>query len=446
MPEQKDDACCDRIVDALSRLQEGPGTGVGGAASPASSAFGAALEQQIYASIGLPNLTSDTALGTTPEKLADKLTMGLDRAIVRSRDGEITRFVFDPVRARSLAPLDGGEVHGAQAVVAEAAANLKPAILRATHALKPEVCTCSEEEIDDIKRDIESGLDALIRELRSGSGVYGLWALTLLARVARDEATLIGLYGIGAPRPDKLDVINRVLTAYALFDTPWPFEDEAAQLDRDVGFLDREANEQATTAIFEHLASLADLIADLIQRSQGATLARLRAHIEAIPPAVVDARAALSRAGVSEVDLKATFLDPRPDGEGPAIVRSIELSRLFDWIESSANAWRTELLDESLNIRDLRWIRDTLAVQHIALQGAPKDAPKVLEPLKGRPLGEDDLPTINANRYALGLRQIAELAQRLGDALALAKQLHGAIAQTALARRAVNPASIYAQD
>ena len=447
MPDQSDDACCDRIVDALSRLQEGAGSAAsGGAGTLSSSAFGAALEQQIYASIGLPNLASDTALSTGKAKLADKLTVGLDRAILRSRDGEITRFAFHPTRARALAPLDGSEAQGAQAVVAEAAANLKPAILHATHALKPEVCTCSEEEIEDVKRDIESGLDTLIRELRSGSGVYGLWALTLLARVARDAATLIGLYGIGAPPPDRFDAINRVLRAYALFDTPWPFEDTAAQLDRDVGFLDREANEQATTTIFEHLASLADLIADLIQRSQGATLVRLRAQIEAIPPAVADARSALSRAGVSEVDLKATFLDPRDEGGGPAIVRSIELNRLFDWIESAANAWRAELQEESLNIRDLRWVRDTLAVQHIALRGAPKDAPEALDPLKGSPLDADDLPTINPNRYALGLRQIAELARRIGEALALAKQLYAATSQTALTRRAVKPASIYAQD
>jgi hypothetical protein len=432
MFDHSDDASADRIVDAISRLQEGAGSvGYGGAAVPSPN-FGAALEQQIYASIGLPTLTSETALSAGKAKLASKLTLGLDRAILRTQEGEITRFVFHPARARALAPLDGGETQGAQAVVAEAAANLKPAILRAVHTLKPEICTCSEEEIEEIKDDINATLDALVRELRAPTGVFGFWACTLVARVAREAATLIAMYGIGMPKPDCFDRLNRSLERYAQCANPWPFEDRTADLDRDVGFLHREANEQAATTIFEHLGSLIDLIGDLIGRSQGATLARLRAQIEAIPPAVADVRAALSRAGVSDVDLKATFVDGRRGEEGNAIVRSIELGRLFDWIENAANAWRAELLEESLNIRDLRWLRDTLAVQHEALLAVPREAP--------------GLPTINPNRYALGLRQIAELARRLGDALSLAKQLHDDVATSARGRRASSQAAIFAQE
>jgi hypothetical protein len=430
MFDHSDDASCDRIVDAISRLQEGAGS-YGGAAAPSSN-FGAALEQQIYASIGLPSLTSETALSAGKAKLAGKLTLGLDRAILRTQEGEIARFVFHPARARALAPLDGGEAQGAQAVVAEAAANLKPAILRAVHTLKPEICTCSEEEIAEIKDDIGATLDALVRELRSQTGVFGFWASTLVARAAREVVTLIAMYGIGMPKPDCFDRLNRSLQLHAQCANPWPFEDRTAELNRDVGFLSREANEQAATAIFEHLGSLVDLIGDLIGRSQGATLARLRAQVEAIPPAVADVRGALSRAGVSDVDLKATFVDGRRGQDGAEIVRSIELGRLLDWIESAANGWRAELLEESLNIRDLRWLRDTLAVQHEALCAAPREAPA--------------LPTINPNRYALGLRQIAELARRVGDASALATRLYDDVATSARGRRASSHAPIFAQD
>jgi hypothetical protein len=440
MPDQTDDASADRIVDAISRLQEGAGNaGYGGAAAPAAS-FGAALEQQIYASIGLPSLTSETALRAGPAKLAGKLALGLDRAILRTQEGETTRFVFHPARARALAPLDGGEVQGAQAVVAEAAANLKPAILRAVHTLKPEICTCSEDEIAEIKGDIETTLDALLRELQAPTGVFGFWAGTLVARVAREVATLIAMYGIGMPRPDSFDRLNRSLERHAQHSNPWPFEDRTADLDRDVGFLSREANEQAATTIFEHLASLADLIRDLIDRSQGATLARLRAQVEAIPPAVADARSALFRAGVSDVDLKATFVDGRRGEDGAPIVRSIELARLFDWIESAANGWRAELLEESLNIRNLRWLRDTLAVQHAALLGTRREASNAPG------LAEEGFPTINPNRYALGLRQIAELARRLDDALTLVRRLYDDVANCARSRRASSHATIFAQD
>lgn len=101
MFDHSDDASCDRIVDAISRLQEGAGSaGYGGAAAPSSN-FGAALEQQIYASIGLPSLTSETALSAGKAKLAGKLTLGLDRAILRTQEGEIARFVFHPARARA---------------------------------------------------------------------------------------------------------------------------------------------------------------------------------------------------------------------------------------------------------------------------------------------------------------------------------------------------------
>jgi hypothetical protein len=240
------------------------------------------------------------------------------------------------------------------------------------------------------------------------------------------------MYGIGMPKPDCFDRLNRSLQLQAQGEVPWLFEDRTADLDRDVGFLSREANEQAVTTIFEHLGSLVDLIGDLIGRSQGARLARLRAHIEAIPPAVADVRSALSRAGISDVDLKATFVDGPSSDNGGGIVRSIELSRLFDWIESAANSWRAELLEESLNIRDLRWLRDTLAVQHKALLCVPQEAP--------------GLPAINPNRYALGLRQVAELARRLSDAFTLAQRLYDDAAKSAQGRRASSHATIFAQD
>lgn len=438
MAEHIDDSCCDRIVDAISRLQEGAG-GFAGAAPGAlpASAFGTMLEQQIYASIGLPSLTSETAFGSGTAALTSKLLSGLDRAILRSQDGEIVRYVFNPSRARAAAPLDGGEAQGAQAVVAEAAGNLRPAILRAVHTLRPEICTCSEEEIEDIKHDIGEALDLLVQELHSRTGVFGDWALTLLSRVAGDVASLIALYGIGFPPPDCFDRVNRLLQEHAVSEIPWPFHDTMGEIDCDIGILDREANEQAVATIFEHLASLADLIHDLITRSQGATLARLRAQVEAIPAAVMDARTALARAGISETDLKATF-HPTGSGREPSIIRSIELGRLFDWIESAANTWRAELLEETLTLRNLRWIRDTIHVQYRALcSSLPDEADK-----HGSP--PDHFPTINPNRYALGLRQIAELGRRLRDALLLARQLHDAANQSLAGRRAPSRTAIYA--
>lgn len=420
-PITNDDQCCDRIVDAISRLQEGGGGGLGSTGSTGyatgSGDFGKALDQQIYSTIGLPSLISDTALSTDKSKLVDKLVAGLDRAVLKVEEGDATRFVFNPTQARAVAPLDGGQALGAQGVVAESITSLKPTILRYVDLLRPEVCECSEEEIDDIKQDIERSLDLLAAETRTSVGVFSEWAMTLIGRIVSDVVALVDLYGIRAAPPVAFDRLCELLRKQIGFSTDFAVGREGRTVDRDVGFLTREANDQAIGAIFEHLLSITELLDDLKDLNKGPVLVRLRAVIDAVPPSVASARSALNLAGVGEVDRTAFFTTI--NGSGITGTDVIDLARLLTWIETCANDWRSRLLEEDLNRRDLSWLEETLAVQSRALTSVVSEGgAKIINP---------DFATINDNRFALGVRQIREVARHLDLALQLVGDLRSSI-------------------
>ena len=415
------DECCDRIVDAISRLQEGGGGGLGSTGSTGYAAssgdFGKALDQQIYSTIGLPNLISDTALSADKSKLVNKLVTGLDRAVLKVEKGETTQFVFNPAQARAVAPLDGGQALGAQAIVAESITSLKPTILRYVDLLQPEICECSEEEIDDIKDDIERSLDLLATETRTSVGVFSEWAMTLIGRIASDVAALVDLYGIRVARPVAFERLCELLHKQIGFSTDFSVGQEGRTVDRDVGFLTREANDQAIGAIFEHLLSITDLLRDLKVLNKGPVLVRLRAVVDAVPPAVSSARSALNLAGVGEVDRTAFFTTV--NGSGITGNDVIDLARLLTWIESCANDWRSRLLEVDLNSRDLSWLAETLTVQSRALASVVSE--------NGATITSPDFATINDSRFALGVRQIREVSRHLNLARDLVDELRSSI-------------------
>lgn len=432
------------IVDAISRLQEGGSGGLGSSGSTGvtgeSSDFGKLLDQQIYRTLGLPNLTSDTAMSTDPAKLVDKLVAGLDRTVLRVEDGESTSFVFSPAQALAVSPLDGGYAVGAQGVVAEAITAHKPTIIRYVTLLEPESCHCSEEEVDDIKEDIERSFDLLTAEARTSVGVFSEWALTLIGRIVTDVDALLDIYGIEHAKSDARCRLVRCLEQHIGFTDDTLSLEDGRTIDRDVGFLTREANDQAVEGIFEELLTITSLLQDLTQFNRGPILVRLRAVIDALPPSVVSARAALNLAGVGEIDRSAFFAAPRPDpkfrGAGPGATDDgdpgitgnnvIDLARLLSWIEACANEWRSRLLDDNLNSRDLSWLQQTLAVQVKTLETViNEDCPVALP----------DFATVNKSRFALGVRQLREVERHLELALELVKTLRRSITDRVSATR-----------
>lgn len=420
------DDCCNRIVDAISRLQEGGAGGLGSSGSTGLSApsgdFGKALDQQIYTTLGLPSMISDTSMNTDPAKLVDKLVSGLDRAVLSVEKGEATEYVFSPAQARAVAPLDGGYAVGAQGVVAEAIAAHKPTILRYVNLLVPESCHCSEEEVDDIKEDIERSLDLLIAEARTSVGVFSAWTGTLIHRLLLDITALIDLYGIQyETETATFEFISEFLKKYIGVATGTSLEGEGRTFDRDVGFLTREANDQAIQGIFTEIKLISEYIDGLGTLNRGPILVRLRAVVDALPPSVVNARSALNLAGVGEVDQSAFFVAIDDTFTGS---RVIDLARLLSWVEACANEWRSRLLEENLNSRDLSWLEDTLNVQDDALSNLISVVSTGSSP--------PELATINASQFALGVRQLREVEKHLKLALELVCKLRQLITDRAL--------------
>ena len=379
-----------------------------------ASDFNLAIDQQIYASIGVPSLSSDIGLATDRRELADKLFAGLDRTIVRKDTAYGASFTFNPAIAQMLVPVGGGVALGAQGVVADTVATLKPAVIRCIELLRPEVCHCSDEEVDDLKDDVGRGLDMIARESREATGIYRSWAATIIKRVISDVRTIVRIYGIRVDinRAAKNLVAVRIGNI-ELFDED-PQHGEHPSTDRDVGYLSLEINDQAVRTIFEHIATIAHLIRDLEFMPRGPLTVRLRAVVEAIPPAVADARSALNLAGVGDSDRTAEFLPEVDDPFG------IELARLLDLTETTANEYRVRLLKADINKRDLGWFIQAFTTITTALQGVNVEATG--------PSGVSlRAPTINRNRYALGARQLAEVHDHADTALGIARRLYRTI-------------------
>ena len=414
MAISKSDLLGDRIVDAISRLQEGGGGASGVAGGTRASDFNLAIDQQIYASIGVPSLSSDIGLATDRRELADKLFAGLDRTIVRSHTAYGAAFTFNPAVAQMLVPVGGGVALGAQGVVADTVATLRPAVIRCIELLRPESCHCSNEEIDDLKHDVGRGLDMIARESREATGIYRSWAAMIIKRVISDVRTIVRIYGIQVDinRAAKNLVAVRIGNIQ-IFDED-PTYREHAIIDRDVGYLSLEINDQAVRTIFEHIATIAHLIRDLEFMPGGPLTVRLRAVVDAIPPAVADARSALNLAGAGDSDRSAEFLPEVDDPFG------IELARLLDLTEATANEYRVRLLKVDVNKRDLGWFIQAFATIGTALEGVNVEA-------TGQSGVSLRLPTINRNRYALGTRQLAEVHDHVNTALGIARRLYRTI-------------------
>lgn len=408
------------IEDAISRLQEGGsgGASVGVATGTTHADFGKALDQQIYASIGVPSLTSEVTLLADKSEIVEKLFNGLDRAIVRDEWEEGARFAFNPLKARILAPSTGNNALGAQGVVAETVTLLKPAIIECVERLQAEVCQCSDDEIDDLKADIERGLDLLVRESYSATGIFRHWAEMLLTRICTDVFEIICIYGIRLDdhlvkrmRDARIGSLDAAIQTIIARTPPW--------IDRDIGYLTRERNEAAVETIITHLLTIWQRIQDLVHHPRGPLTARLLAVVEAIPSSVVDVRSALNLAGVSEVDRNAKFLPELGNLTG------IELSRLLDITEALANEYRASLTEDQINKRDIEWFITTFETIAHALPDVNSDVNRN---------SKLDVAPINKNQYALGARQLAELKQHVTNALALAQQLFKSITDRGPAR------------
>ena len=297
--------------------------------------------------------------------------------------------------------------------MADTVATLRPAVIRCIEMLRPESCHCSSEEIDDLKHDVGRGLDMIARESREATGIYRSWAATIIKRVISDVRTIVRICGIRVDvnRAAKNLVAVRIGNIQIFEEDP-SFR-EHANIDRDVGYLSLEINDQAVRTIFEHIATIAHLIRDLEFMPGGPLTVRLRAvSTRSRRRSRTPLGAEPSRRGNS--DRSAEFL---PDVDDPF---GIELARLLDLTEATANEYRVRLLKADINKRDLGWFIQAFVTIGTALEGVNVEA-------TGQSGVSLRLPTINRNRYALGTRQLAEVHDHVNTALGIARRLYRTI-------------------
>lgn len=403
MPHDSDkDLALDGIVDAISRLQGQGGPGGFGSDSYGNvySAFGAAIDQKIQLTLGIPSLSSDSALGMDRNDLTSKLLDGLDRTVATSEYGGVSHYSFNPLLARG--GLIGVEdfALGAQAVAAETIRNLKPVFMTNVHKLVPETVIGDQDEADDLRIAIEDGLEKLATEAGSEMGVYSVWAAEIINTIFCDLMALADMYDIREPR-------RHARQPYKRFDyAAMKFSDNLDQnvttildmvsfnpakqrvlADPDIGILTAESNDRALFAMLSKLMLMGNLA--LGHTELGPLLGRVRVLNNTLASSVISARSALAAAGISESDQAVTY----NTGEAS----SIDLRRLLAWIETESLTARPILLRMDLNPSDLRRLLSARATQAKAVGD----------------IMAANFPTVNNNRYAHGRRQLAEVQQHL---------------------------------
>ena len=393
------------VIDAISRLQDTIATGgqlQSSAVSP-DSGFDRFIDETTYSVLGVPSLTSDTALGMNRMRLADKIFSGIDQVIeaVPASDGRDYR--FNPTRARLQLQSEGG-ARGGQAVIAQAVDEMRPAVMSAVARLSGAQCCCTPAEIMEITRDIEDRLLDISREAASATGIYKVRVTTLLGQLWLAVYDLAAAYGV-TPKHVKVnisDVSQHLIDDIAK--TPGSRRGKIANHDvcSDPPILQTDTNLEAVRILFLYVDRITLLVHAEGKGTLGSRFARLHAIVTTIGPGVTEVRQALRIAGISPTDLKANFVGPG------RLSDSIELGRLLEWVETDAASWRSRLGDVSVTERDLVFLRQSLEGQVAGLYDIASS-------------GKGDGTSLSSlsprNRFAAGRRQVNELVRILQDAI-----------------------------
>ncbi|MCG6904395.1 MAG: hypothetical protein LJE68_17125 [Rhodobacter sp.] len=429
----------DGIIDAISRLQGAGGSGGGtGTAANAINAFSNDLDQTINLTLGMPSLSSDAARALSSDALVDKLFEGLDRTVADSEISGVTTYEVNPLRARGAAHEGQGLALGAQAVSAATIRNLKEPIMANVYKLVAETTYGEQDEAEDLRIAISSGLDQLIAEANADVGIYQNWAQEIILQIGIDlfrlasQYGLLDLHSLPADMHGLLwgflfaDEADGILTLPELYEKVLykPAIDRILR-DPDIGILTAESNDKAFSAIVHELVTIARLIPPQVEL--GPLVGRIRALNDALPASVISARNALAVAGISEADqavafskmvlpgdkvgetrLRSDFGAQRVDWLSTAYVAGgISLRRLLAWIEAESLTSRTAYLREDLNQRDIQRLI----------------APRVRQSEALNEIIARNFPMVNTNDYAIGRRHLIEVREHLEDLVGLMRVL-----------------------
>ncbi|NNF24434.1 MAG: hypothetical protein HKN63_06470 [Rhodobacteraceae bacterium] len=406
----------DGVVDAISRLQGTHGTAAGAAGASSYNAFASALDQRINLTLGMPSLSSDSARALDADVLVGKLFEGLSRTVAEDEIGGVRTYSVNPLRARSAGFEGEGLALGAQAVTAASIRNLKEPILANLYRLTSETVIGEQDEAEDLRIAISDGLDKLIAEANSESGIYLDWAIEILVQVTIDLFRLAALYDILDSESLPRD-LHGFAFAFLVQNEPDAllrfFEPAVDRILRepDIGILTAEANDRAFFAIVSSLITATRLLTiDPVEL--GPLLGRIRVINDTMPASVIAARNALAAAGVSEADQAVAYSKMEIDRQkfrgmlGDREIRGeileytgggISLRRLLAWIENECLTSRPMFLREDFSVRDLERLKAARVRQLQALER----------------INDKSFVMINANNYALGRRHLNEITDHL---------------------------------
>lgn len=408
IPMDTSDTDNDRIggvIDAISRLQDTVATGglTQTGAAPVDTGFDRFIDETTYSILGVPSLTSDTALGMNRMRLADKIFSGIDQVIEAVPALEGRDFRFNPAQARLQVQSEGG-ARGGQAVIAQAVDEMRPAVMAAVARLSGTQCGCSPAEIMEMTRDIEDRLRDISREAASATGVYSMRVKTLLEQLWLSVNDLAAAYGV-SPRQAQVK-ISDLSTALieGITNTPFARRGKFSKRDAcgDPPILQTDTNLEAVRILYLYVDRITLMVHAQGHGTLGSRFSRLHAIVTTISPGANAVRLALRTAGVSPTDLKANFV-----GQG-AYAETIELGRLLDWVNTDAAAWRGRLGDASVTERDLVFLRRSLEGQIAGLYDIASSG-------KGDATRFSSL--LSDNRFAAGRRQVHELVRILQSAI-----------------------------
>lgn len=384
------------IVDALSRLQETltPNTAVNGHGAIATSGFDKSLDDLQYSILGIPGLGSDTAHAMSRESLADSLIAGLNQTIETNMVDGHRRFTFNPIKQKYVTSHSLG-AYGAIAVVSDEVSTLAQRFSKLIVELQPVDCVCKPQDQTAICRELDDAFADLTHDASQPTGIAPLRFVAIRDRITALTQEYFDLIGLHI----QVDDHKRNLTV------------TQATSKSDVGILAMDRNMGLVRALFSILDRLNHLLGDAGDKAEGRIFARVVQTIDAIIPAVKDARSALIKAGITSQDQKATFAGNTHNGH--------DISQTLDWIERDAEKWRIKLRSPQFSKRDLAWVCTVVEQQRAMIDAFvhPDDTGMMRLSITG-------------NRYALGVRQLRELSGLLDQAQkgarALASDTHSA--------------------
>ncbi len=390
------------IADAISRLQDTFSNTMTSASGGSSSNFDVMLEELQYSTLSIPSLDSEAALNMGEAKLADKIFKNLSQAVKVEPGVETDLFKFHPRYVRTIDYAEGG-ARGGAAIIAQEVETIRPTFIDRLHDLKPEECTCDDNEPLEIIHEAEEVLIAISNEVGSDTGIFVSKMKMLVERLMDLVTELQVLYGIKLEELDarlRVSRTTRQLWGDAIPRAKAQFAPRPGGRTKiEVGVLVEDANDEALKSIIYMIDRLVELFVDRDGVQLGATFSRLMNQLDAIPPSVSDVRNALRRAGVSLVDQKASFSS---DG-GDTVY---ELDRLLSWIDEETGKWHADLMDGQAKRRDIRWMIKSLENMQVGLDAFDRDGANAT-PYKA---------VTPRNEFAAARRQIKELAGLLNCA------------------------------